>query len=313
MVWKSLLKKRINICPINDDGGRKPCIHKHHRAGSGQAYQDSQYAVDATLDTEYRSSYCRNYAPNYPRQDQQQQQQHHQQQHQYRFQSLEQYMSQCQDQCDLLRQQQQFSYTPQWQQQCQCSDKLWDQQQQQTGGHYPHQKQLQPTGNPYEFQLHEPTPAPVVDKHYRGAHYKPGHSLGVQVQEEIARTRETSDGPVRITCEDDMSNCYVPLYRYKDWVQRPEIEVWRDCNTSSLICRMPDAPTQHWDFYNEVRMNRPAQKQWPMYGTCRVLPIPRDTDIENVSACGRYAGGCNNYERNRFQQPAFQYANMCRC
>lgn len=293
MPWKSLVQKRGNVCPITENKRKAPC---------GTAYQDryaNKYEGVDSYDTEYSSAYGRNYPT--PQQHAQQQEQ------QYRFQSLEHYMSEGQGRCDQLCHQQQFSYDPHMQEQCRWSQRLAAQRPQ-------NQQKTRTTQQPQNFQLYNQTPAPITDKHYRGAHYQPGHALGVQVPEEISRIRETSQGPVRLSLEEDLFNCYLPLYKYRDWVERSEIDVWHDCNTSSLKCRMPEAPTEHWDFYNEVRMNRPAKKlHAPTYGTCRVLPIPLDKNLENIHEFDCYDGQCSNMQNQRFQGQAYMMANMCRC
>ncbi|KAK3796282.1 hypothetical protein RRG08_041596 [Elysia crispata] len=288
MVWR---KKQIWL------NQRGPCrIDDNVRVGGWiPSDNDKQYYVRK----ESMNANGIYYTPPYNRQDERQQQQ-----------SPQQYCRHYQ------QQQQQFSDNSHLQRQCPCAQFRCSQQEQVQSVprmDCSQRQQQQASASTLDFQLYDPTPSSLIDKHYRGSHYSPGHPLGVQVPEEIARVRETRDGPVRIPCEEHMSHTYLPLYRYKDWVERSEIEVWQDCNTTSLLCRLPDVPTQHWDFYNEVRMRRSTQKLPPRYGTCRALPIPRDTDLEDVPVydpCPGLQGTLNDYS---FREPIFQPSNLCRC
>ncbi|CAL1541177.1 unnamed protein product [Lymnaea stagnalis] len=151
------------------------------------------------------------------------------------------------------------------------------------------------------YKLYEQTPLPLLDKHYRGAQYLPDDPLGVQVPEELTRCRELVDGShTMIGFMEHLGNEYTPNYRYKDWIGRPLTEITRELEANhTLYCHLPAAPTSHWDFYNVVRMRRPAKQVStdPLYRRCRVMPIPADTGIPNLLETGElfHAGRLINY------------------
>ncbi|XP_055899024.1 uncharacterized protein LOC106051057 [Biomphalaria glabrata] len=152
------------------------------------------------------------------------------------------------------------------------------------------------------FRLYDTTPLPLLDKHYKGATYLPDDPLGVQVPEELTRCRERIDGSYAlISFEEHLRNPYTPNYRYKDWITRPLTEITRELDANyALYCHLPRAPTQYWDFYNEVRMGRPPKPgdAHQVYRRCRVIPVPANKEIPNLPGTGEvtHFGKLTNYK-----------------
>ncbi|XP_059146168.1 uncharacterized protein LOC131933407 [Physella acuta] len=132
--------------------------------------------------------------------------------------------------------------------------------------------------------------------------------MGVQVPEELTKLRENLDGSIRrMSCQEHLQNPYTPNYRYQDWVSRPLTEIVREIEANhTLYCHLPPAPTQYWDFYNEVRMGRPAKKSAPEveYRECRVIPIPAYKDIPDVVPSGA-TNHYGNHSKYQMSLPPF--------
>ncbi|GFO01013.1 hypothetical protein PoB_002751800 [Plakobranchus ocellatus] len=294
--------QKVNRPAWNDKSVRFICSIKNpalHGLPPG-GYDSHLLAADKwPPETEYVHSYCSNYK--LPPQPQ------HQQQQRQRFECLQHVMREDFRQCEKHCHSSQLQEPERQTQCCIChrQDKDSD----------PCPQTRQPRGESmaqHNFSLYDTTPAALLDKHYRGAHYVPGHPLGVQVPEERFTMKQTTEGSVRM--EEHVANSYLPLYKYKDWVERPEIEVWRNCNSNGVICVLPSAPTEHWDFYNQVRMQRPAKSVTSAkYALCRLLPIPRDLDLPNEAVREPYPCEYGRFRDNRFANSTFPTSNLCWC
>ncbi|BFZ04107.1 hypothetical protein BsWGS_07146 [Bradybaena similaris] len=161
-----------------------------------------------------------------------------------------------------------------------------------------------------DYKLSKVMPMPLLDKHYRGARYSVDDPIGVVVPEELSLRRETLHGPVRLPWQEQLKNVFLPNYHYQHWASRPMHELHKEMESSELICRLPEPPTKYWDFYNVVRMRRPAKTSVadPEFQQCHVVPIPMDNNVPDLPTASDnpYLGKFNYYQSSG---PGFGHRN----